>query len=313
MQFNPKAFLRLDTKCFKAFMAGAETQNFTKAAVIAAMTQSGISQNIKKLEDQLGLPLFKRIDKNVLLTPTGEKLQKYVRQYMNQLEDFLDEITEDRNIEGKVSYAMPPSCSLSPHFPMLLEKRLAYPELELNVYLAPNEQVFRRILKGESDFGFVTEKVVNPSLHYIPFCQEEYLYVSHEPVVQLCPNELLEQKWIKYPGMEVYFDLWLHQYMDKTDHVDHRSLNYAGEINSISCARLMVAGGLGVSIFPTHTVQEFIEKEQMFGYIPTNKDALNNTIYIVTLSNYKQPIRVDTVINWFLEMHPERPEDSQPD
>ena len=43
---------RIDARLFPAFVAEAKTENFTEAARMAAMTQSGISQHISKLEEQ---------------------------------------------------------------------------------------------------------------------------------------------------------------------------------------------------------------------------------------------------------------------
>ena len=80
-------------------------------------------------------------------------------------------------IEGIVSYAMPASCLLSPHFPILLERRLEYPNLELKLELTPTDQVFQQILSGKIDFGFVTKRIDHPRLDYLSFCQEEYVAV----------------------------------------------------------------------------------------------------------------------------------------
>ncbi|OYZ11959.1 MAG: hypothetical protein B7Y39_19090 [Bdellovibrio sp. 28-41-41] len=48
-------FDRIDTRLFKAFLAAAIAENFTQAAEKAGMTQSGISQHIAKLEEQVGV------------------------------------------------------------------------------------------------------------------------------------------------------------------------------------------------------------------------------------------------------------------
>ena len=54
MGFSNRDFTLLDTRLFKAFMAAAETRSFTHAATRAHMTQSGVSQHIAKLEEQIG-------------------------------------------------------------------------------------------------------------------------------------------------------------------------------------------------------------------------------------------------------------------
>src|SRR4051794_8102649 len=53
------------------FIKTAEVLHFTKAAELCFVTQSGLSQQIKKLEEELGMPLFVRIGKKVQLTEAG--------------------------------------------------------------------------------------------------------------------------------------------------------------------------------------------------------------------------------------------------
>ena len=105
---NYSDFNRLDPRLFKAFLAAANYENFTVAAKKAAMTQSGISQQVAKLEEQIKLPLFKRINKSVQLTPVGKKLILYINSYLEQMDQFFSTVeNEELGYAGLVSYAMP--------------------------------------------------------------------------------------------------------------------------------------------------------------------------------------------------------------
>lgn len=299
-------FLRLDPRYFKAFVAAAEYENFSVAANHAAMTQSGISQHISKLEEQLGIALFMRNSKATVLTEAGKILLSYIRTYNDSVATLMDSIHTERNlVEGLVSYAMPPSCLLSPHFPMLLERRRAHPALELKVKLLPNEEILALVIDGKIDFGFVTEKVDHPLLQYQNFCDEEYIMVgaNQEDIASLANNNLLQQQYINYPGMGVYFNYWIEHFMPECSNISDRSLHHAGEMNSIEGAILMVVGGLGISVFPRHCVQKHIDAGELFVFEKTGKDALLNTIHIVSRSHPVLPTRVETVIQWFMDMH----------
>ncbi|BBY63044.1 LysR family transcriptional regulator [Mycolicibacterium helvum] len=63
-------------------VALAETQSFTKAAESAFVVQSALSQQIRKLEDELGVSLFERTTRSVSLTPAGEALLPVVHQVL---------------------------------------------------------------------------------------------------------------------------------------------------------------------------------------------------------------------------------------
>lgn len=298
-------FLRLDPRFFKAFVAAAEYENFSVAANHAAMTQSGISQHISKLEEQLGVSLFMRSSKATVLTDAGKTLLNYIRTYNDSIALLMDTMHKDRNIvEGLVSYAMPPSCLLSPHFPMLLERRRAYPALELKVELLPNEEILPLVIDGKIDFGFVTEKVEHPLLQYKNFCDEEYILVGadEDEIATLDKDNLLQRRYINYPGMGVYFNYWLRHFMPDCSNISDRSLHHAGEMNSIEGAIHMVVGGLGISVFPRHCVQQAVADGKLFVYEKAGSRALLNSIHIVSRNHPMLPTRVDTVIQWFMDM-----------
>ncbi|WP_188151902.1 LysR family transcriptional regulator [Teredinibacter waterburyi] len=298
-------FLKLDPRYFKAFVAAAEYENFSLAATEAAMTQSGISQHISKLEEQLGVALFMRSSKATMLTIEGKTLLAYIRTYNDSIAKLMDSMHKERKlVEGIVGYAMPPSCLLSPHFPMLLERRLQYPSLELNVQLLPNDEILPLVIDGKIDFGFVTEKVEHPLLSYRDFCDEEYILVSATAadVEDLSSDNLLQRSYINYPGMGVYFNYWVNFFMPESKHISNRSLHHAGEINSIEGAIHMVAGGLGIAVFPRHCVQHLVDDGKLHVYQDEQKGALLNRIHIVSRNSPELPTRVSTVVQWFMDM-----------
>ena len=299
-------FLRLDPRYFKAFVAAAEFENFSVAANEAAMTQSGISQHISKLEEQLGVSLFMRNSKATVLTEAGKTLLAYIRTYNDSIAALMETMHKERKvIEGLVGYAMPPSCLLSPHFPMLLERRLEYPALELKVQLLPNEEILPLVIDGKVDFGFVTEKVEHPLLSYQNFCDEEYIMVgaNQGDVASLTVDTILDMRYINYPGMGVYFNYWIRHFFPESRNINHRSLHHAGDMNSIEGAILMAVGGLGMSVFPRHCVQQHIDSGKLTVYNDSKKSALLNPIHIVTRKHPAPPVRVETVVQWFMDMH----------
>lgn len=69
------------------FIKTAEVLHFTKAAELCFVTQSGLSQQIKKLEEELGLPLFKRIGKKVQLTEAGSVFLVHAKKVIENIEN----------------------------------------------------------------------------------------------------------------------------------------------------------------------------------------------------------------------------------
>ena len=115
-------FEQLNSKYFEAFWVACETLNFTKTAKIIHVTQSAVTQQIKKLETQLQAQLFVRSQKNLYLTPAGKKLRAFIANYLNNVSELVSEIKQEQTaLCCKVRYAMPESCLISPHFTHLLQ------------------------------------------------------------------------------------------------------------------------------------------------------------------------------------------------
>ncbi len=297
----------IDPKLFRAFKAVDEAGSFSEAADLAAMTQANISKHIKALEEQINAELFVRTPKGPVITEAGTQLREYIKKFENLHSDLVFTIKNTaEQVQGVVSYAMPASCLLSPHFPMLLERRLDFPKLEINLSLMPTNQVFNLILDGAIDFGFVTQKVSHPRIEYLSFCKEEYVAVSAPsiPLEQLNAESLTQFNYIKYPGYELYFDLWKNHNFGQLDNINALSLHYAGNINSIDGAILMALGGLGVSIFPRHCIQHLLDEGRLVEWKSTDPkiEPVLNAIYIAYLKSNSKPYRVDLVISWFMDM-----------
>ena len=303
MAWSLRDFDRLDPKLFKAFMAAAETSNFTHAANNACMTQSGVSQHISKLEQQVGHPLFNRIGRQVKLTDTGENLVSYIRSYLTLMDEFRDSVNGDQDsVSGLVTYMMPASCLRSPHFSQLLEKRLEHKNIELDVRLEPSEKVIHSILSNKVDFGFITGKAKHPDLTYIPFCDEEYILAGAPEIINKIQSyhDIIEQKFVRYPGFATYCDLWMSSAFGYNERSTNLSLRYSGTGSTFETAIIMTVGKLGISIFPRHCVQHEIDNGKLQEY--PLKEKLLNTISIVKHKHYNQPIRIQKIIDWFLEV-----------
>ncbi len=78
-----------DLTILQAFEAAARHGNFTKAAVELSLTQSAVSRQVKTLEQQLGVLLFERVRKRVLLSGAGQQVLPAVRRLLAQAEEMV--------------------------------------------------------------------------------------------------------------------------------------------------------------------------------------------------------------------------------
>src|ERR1700730_10037879 len=96
----------LDLELLRSFVSVVDAGGFTRAGERVHRTQSTVSQQIKRLEDDIGQPLLIRTAKDVAPTEAGERLLSYARRLLSLAEEARDVVTRPGN-EGAVRLGVP--------------------------------------------------------------------------------------------------------------------------------------------------------------------------------------------------------------
>ncbi len=96
----------IDISLLKTFITLAETQSFTQTARRVHRSQSAVSMQIAKLEEQLECSLFVRNKRNVKLTMDGERLREYANQIVRLSDNLRDQFTQ-KEVTGDIKFASP--------------------------------------------------------------------------------------------------------------------------------------------------------------------------------------------------------------
>jgi DNA-binding transcriptional LysR family regulator len=122
----------LDPDLLKAFVAVADHRSFTRAAATLNRTQSAVSMQIKRLEDRLGVELFKRTKANVDLSAAGEGLLGYARRILTLNEEAIGRLAE-RKVEGVVRLGVMDDYGTFIIPPLLANFLSAYPKIRIEM------------------------------------------------------------------------------------------------------------------------------------------------------------------------------------
>ena len=183
----------MNTRLLTYFVKLVETENFTRAAEQLHIAQPALSVAIKKLEQQLDLPLFHRNERKVTLTHEGEVLLEHARLILQQINDANIAMAELKGFEkGEVKLGVP-SMLGSYFFPeILMAFKRKYPNLKLTIIEAGTQSIRQMLLDGELDLGVIHNEDVPKRL------ETEHLVTSQMVAVVSEQHPLASQSCIKF-------------------------------------------------------------------------------------------------------------------
>lgn len=140
------------------FLTAAEELNFTHAARRLHLSQSAVSQQIRELEDDLGVSLFERRGRGLLLTPAGERLRAMAKPLMRDVRLAREALGEFKAIpQGvlRVGASNTPGIYLLPY--ALGEFARLYPGVRVSLRVADGPAIVRALQDGELDLALLED------------------------------------------------------------------------------------------------------------------------------------------------------------
>ena len=151
----------LDVTTLRSFVAVADQGGVTRAAGMLNLTQSAVSMQLKRLEELLGLPLFDRSGRRIVLTGNGEQLLSYARRMVELNDEIVARLT-DVVYQGEVVLGVPHDI-VYPVVPRVLKAfNAAYPRVNVKLRSSSTVKLHEELRKGEADLILTTEGALGP-------------------------------------------------------------------------------------------------------------------------------------------------------
>lgn len=243
-------------KQLRYICAVAEHKHFSKAAEACHVTQSTLSAAIQELESQLGVVIFERSKKNVLITPLGEKLVQQARVVLGDVEDFVSLAkTHDEALAGEVRLGVIPTIApfLLPH--LLADLRTQYPKLKLYLKEELSAHLYQQLQQGQLDLIILAFPYSLPEMETVPLFKDDF-------VLCLPPGHQLEKSaQVKQQQLRGEKLLLLEEGHCLRDHaleackLESADTNLVYQGTSLHTLVQMVANGLGVTLLPDMSVK----------------------------------------------------------
>lgn len=241
----------MNIRDLKYLVAIAEHKHFGKAADACCVSQPGLSMQIKKLEDFLGVPLFERCGKSVLLTEIGARLTLQAQDILCGLDDFIDTARAATDpFCGELILGVIPT--LAPYLlprlmPSLIE---AFPQLKIYLVEEKTSQLLYKLKQGKLDGALLALPVSEESFTVRTLFEEEFLLAVHNS------HPLAARKRIQVTELEGETLLLLeegHCLRDQTLAVcqlaqAHETQSF--QATSLETLRYMIAAQVGITLLP---------------------------------------------------------------
>jgi DNA-binding transcriptional LysR family regulator len=249
---------------FKVFCDLAETESFTKAALINNITQSAVSQQITSLERQLKTLLIERSKKKFRLTREGELLYEHGKQIILTYEGLVHRLQELRDvISGTIRIAAIYSIGLHDLQPYVKRFLKAHPSVKVHVEYQRANQVYDDVLGNVVDIGLIAYPLKESKLETIALKPEKLVLIcapghAFTKSKGLKVSQLEGQKFI---GFEP--DIPTRKAIDRELKEHGVAVKHVMEFDNIETVKRAVEIGAGVSIVPAGTVAQEVSKNTL--------------------------------------------------
>lgn len=241
-----------------------QSRSISRAATLNGVSQSAASQQLRELEERMGVTLLDRSSRPFTVTPAGRLYFDLCRDVLQRQEEF--ELTLEAmksEVEGTVRVASIYSVGISEMARVKAEFSQRYPHARLEVeYLRP-DKVYQAVMEDRADMGFVSYPQPGKLLAAISF-REEQMAVAAAPShplagqERLAPAELAGQEFVAFDE-----DLPIRREIDRFLREHGVAVNLAMHFDNIQMVKEAVALGSGVSILPVRAMQAEVEQGRL--------------------------------------------------
>jgi DNA-binding transcriptional LysR family regulator len=255
----------MEIRQLRAFVAIAEAGTFTAAAQRVHVTQAAISMQIRQLENELGVRLFVRAPRRVVLTEAGEQLLQRARHILRDHDAAVDEVAELAGTQrGRLRIGSASAGVTTDVLPKLFKEiRKQHADAHLSLVSGTSDALVNQLLNGELDLAFVSLPVEARGIHTERLSQDQLVAIASPR------HALAKQKTVSAYTLAGE-KLILGERGGNTRRLIDQFFAQAGvtlhismELSRQAAIRRMVEENMGVGIVPLKSVSEAVAKGRL--------------------------------------------------
>ncbi|EEG73311.1 LysR substrate binding domain protein [[Clostridium] hylemonae DSM 15053] len=276
------------------FVTLAHLEHYTKAAEILAITQPSLSHAIASLEKELGVKLFEKEGRNVVLTKCGQAFLTDVEQALGMLDSSINKLQMTGSGEGRIDVALLRTLSTSvvPQFVRgFLDTR---PEKNIDFYFHTSTGLTPDIIQGVKerryDVAFCSLMENEPAIEFTPVARQELVVIVPEDHPLSGRHEIDLKETLPYPQIVFSKRSGLRPIIDHLFEQCGGQPDIVYSLEEDQAVAGLVGAGFGIAVVP---------RMEILGYMPVHTIAIHEPawerlFYMATLKNvYQAPAIID--------------------
>jgi DNA-binding transcriptional LysR family regulator len=233
------------------FLTVVRLQHVTKASEALAITQPALSHSISKLEEELGVPLFERVGRNIQVSRYGRMFAESVERALSELEKGKQALEEEANPDSgviRVAYLNILGAELVPKLIRGFHQR--HPKIRFELAQGNHTTISGHMVSGECDLLISSAKLESDDYEWVPMVTAP-LYVVVSPTHRFAQREAVAfMELAGEPFIEVKQYCGLKSTLESCYSRNGFAPNVAYEAEDLMTVAGFVAAGLGISILP---------------------------------------------------------------
>ncbi|KXS53757.1 MAG: LysR family transcriptional regulator [Marinobacter sp. T13-3] len=283
----------------------ARERHFGRAAERCHVSQPTLSVAVKKLEDELGIPLFERSKSSIRVTETGQRIIEQAQRVLDQVGVIRDMAQDGKNqlnspLKVGAIYTIGPY--LFPH--LLPELRRAAPEMPLYIEENYTANLRQKLRHSELDAIIVALPFDEPEVVTLPLYDEPFVVLlpADHPLTkkdQVTPEEMAKEQLLLLGPGHCFRDQVLESCPPLVEAITKRADAGRPELvtegSSLETIRHMVASGLGITVLPLSAATAMKYQEDILAVRPFAPPVPFRTVALAWRVTFPRPKAIDVL------------------
>lgn len=281
----------------------SKEKSISRAASASHISQPALSQQMQRLEEELGVKLFERSNRGITLTDAGKVMQKYSEQFLETYCNLKEELDNLQAYSGTFRIAATPvACNYA--IPCCLYKvNHRFPNYSFSLNSVPSSEVIHRIEQKQADLGFIVGKIEKEKIVCSPAFSDKICLVASSGFH--IPDKITLDKLTRIPMvmLNAQFSSYrlLCHYLEQQKYPAER-FKVMFHLDSTESVKSTVTAGHGVAFLPYITIKKEVYQKQ-FKIIHVTDFDLNYDVYsIYRIHDSSENQTLEEIVKYFISI-----------